>query len=132
MFAETSGRRRAIMAAVGLAFAAALACGLAWRSTPPQMGADEQVFTAVDALFTAVTARDEVLLGQCDERLRALAETGKLPRDAWAYLRGVIEKARAGRWQPAAERLYTFMKSQRRDRAAGEAPRHKEKNRNRA
>jgi hypothetical protein len=81
------------------------------------MGADEEVVKTVDALFTAVTARDEQLLGQCEQRLHAHKETGKLPADASAYLAGVIQRARAGRWEPAAERLYRFMKAQRREGA---------------
>ena len=30
-------------------------------------------------------------------------------------LDGIIQTARAGRWQPAAERLYDFMKGQKRE-----------------
>ena len=83
------------------------------------MGADEEVFKAVDALFTAVTARDEKLLGECEQRLSALKDAGKLPTDAAAYLDSVIRKARDGRWENAAEKLYDFMKAQRREGAEG-------------
>jgi hypothetical protein len=86
----------------------------AWRGRPPQMGGDVEAVKAVDALFTAVTARDEQALGDCEERLHGLAEAGRLSPDAVAYLDGVIGKARAGRWESAAERLYGFMKAQRR------------------
>jgi hypothetical protein len=86
-----------------------------WWNRPPQMGADEQVFRAVDALFTAATARDERLLADCERRLLALKGAGKLPPDACAYLDNIISKARAGRWEPAAQSLYDFMRVQRRE-----------------
>src|SRR5947209_18402666 len=82
---------------------------------PPQMGPDPEVFATVDALFTAVTARDDKLLGQCEQRLHTLKDTGKLLAGASNYLDGIIQKARAGRWEWAAERLYEFMKAQRRE-----------------
>ena len=81
------------------------------------MGPDEDVFKTVDALFTAVTARDEKLLARSEQRLRASREAGKLPADASDYLDGIVQTARAGRWEAAAERLYGFMKAQRREGA---------------
>ena len=89
--------------------------GIAGCGRPPQMGPDEEVFATVDALFTAVTARDEQRLGECEQRLREFKESGKLPSDAAAHLDGIMARARAGNWEPAAERLYDFMKAQRRD-----------------
>src|SRR5262245_37612121 len=118
MARESSARTRVVMAAGIAGLAIVLVAWLAWPSKPPQMGADEEVFTAVDALFTAVTAQDEKLLNQCEQRLHTLRDAGKLPDDAADYLDGIIEKARAGRWQSAAERLYTFMKAQRREGAS--------------
>src|SRR5260370_36320783 len=103
--------RRTAFAAAGLAGAAVLLVGwFVWRSRPPQMGADEEVFQAVDALFTAVTARDVRLLGECEQRLHALKEAGKLPGEASDYLDGIMNKARDGRWESAAETLYDFMR----------------------
>src|SRR5438105_9828504 len=104
-----------------IGLAGLLVCWCVWWATPPQMGADEQVFAAVDALFTAVTARDERLLGQCEQRLRGLRAAGKLPDGAADFLDGVIRKAREGRWESAAEKLYGFMQGQRREGAAGHA-----------
>lgn len=86
------------------------------------MGADTETFTAVDALFTAVTARDEKLLASCAQRLHALKDAGKMPAIAGDHLDGVIGKARAGRWESAAERLYQFMIAQRREGARQAAP----------
>src|SRR5262245_8954141 len=91
------------------------AAGLAGCGGPPQMGNDEDVFHAVDALFTAVTARDAKLLGSCEQRLNALKEAGKLPGEASASLDGIIRRAREGHWESAAKRLYDFMKGQRRE-----------------
>ena len=117
-------RRTCILASLAVGVAAVLGVAFVGCGRPPQMGADEEVFSAVDALFTAVTARDEKLLGQCEQRLRTLKDAGKLPPDAATYLDDVIRKAHAGRWQAAAEKLYTFMMAQRRD-GAGEHPARK-------
>lgn len=85
-----------------------------WRG-PPQLGPDEGVFRTVDALFTAVTAKDQNRLADCEQRLRGYRETGKLPVAAADELDGIIRKANSGAWQPAAERLYAFMNGQRRE-----------------
>src|SRR4051794_9010589 len=98
---KSSTTRRAALAAGVLGLAFLLACWLVWRGRPPQMGADEDVFKTADALFTAVTARDGKLLGDCEQRLQALKSAGKLPGDAADYLDGVIKKARDGRWESA-------------------------------
>jgi hypothetical protein len=82
---------------------------------PPQMGPDEEVFKTVDALFTAVTARDEVLLLQCEGRLQNHKDAGKLPVAASDHLDAIIQSARAGSWETAAQRLYDFMRAQRRE-----------------
>ena len=84
---------------------------------PPQMGPDDDVFKTVDALFTAVTARDEKLLGECEQRLHAYKDAGKLPSKSSAVLDDIIRRARAGRWETAAERLYEFMRAQKREGA---------------
>ena len=81
------------------------------------MGADEEASRIVDALFTAVTARDEKLLADCERRLVTLKDAGKLPLAASTYLDNIIRKARAGRWESAAHSLYDFMRAQRREGA---------------
>ena len=78
------------------------------------MGADDDVFKTVDALFTAVNMKDEAKLAQCERRLHAYRDAGKLPKSSAEYLDGVIAKARAGSWDSATERLYEFMLAQRR------------------
>ncbi|HZZ78502.1 MAG TPA: hypothetical protein VFE62_08290 [Gemmataceae bacterium] len=82
---------------------------------PPQMGADEEVFRTVDALFTAVTARDEKRLAECERHLTAFKSAGSLPPSAAAHLDGIVRQARGGQWEPAARSLYDFMMAQRRD-----------------
>jgi hypothetical protein len=114
--ANGSTRRRAVLVAAAVAGLAVLVgLFLWWWSKPPQMGADEEVSKNVDALFTAVTARDEKLLADCQRRLVTLKDTGKLPGEASAYLDNIISKARAGGWESAAQSLYDFMRAQRRE-----------------
>jgi hypothetical protein len=114
-------KRLAIAAGLGSA-GILLVVLFVWWNRPPQMGADEAVFRTVDALFTAATARDEKQLADCERRLVALKDAGKLPPDASAYLDNIIRQARGGRWESAAHSLYDFMRAQRRD-GAHERPR---------
>jgi hypothetical protein len=101
--------------ALGLLAVVAVVLWLVLFRRPPQLGADGEVLQAVDALFTAVTARDERLLGQCERRLHAYRDAGRVPAEAADYLDGVIAEARGGAWRPAAERLYDFISAQRRE-----------------
>ncbi len=115
---EGSGKVRSLLLlAVGIGGVLLVGLLVMLWSGPPQMGADEEVFRSVDALFTAVTARDEKLLGQCEQRLHAQRDAGKMPTEAGEYLDEVIARARSGKWETAAERLYEFMKAQRREGA---------------
>jgi hypothetical protein len=83
----------------------------AWPT--PQLGTDEQVRGEVDALFTAVTARDEKLLAQCESRIDALRSQSKLNEAVAQRLATIIDEARKGGWESAAKRLYKFIQSQR-------------------
>ncbi|HVA50806.1 MAG TPA: hypothetical protein VNH11_30970 [Pirellulales bacterium] len=106
---------RVVWATVGVCLAlCAAGAWWVWSAAPPQLGGDEQVFDTVDALFTAVRARDPRLLDDCEQRLRTYEKDGKLSAPAVSYLDEIIEMARAGKWRPAAEKLYEFMKAQRR------------------
>jgi hypothetical protein len=102
---------------LGSACAAPLAVlGLAFAGcAKPQMGAVEGVFKTVDALFTAVTARDGKQLDACDSRLQEYRRQGQLPGEAADYLDGVVARARDGRWESAAQKLYDFMRAQKRE-----------------
>ncbi len=86
----------------------------AYLSQPPQMGTSAEVFKTVDALYTAVRSRDERRLAQAERRLQGYREAGKLPSAAANALDAIIGTARAGSWQPAAERLHAFMRAQQR------------------
>jgi hypothetical protein len=99
---------------VGLVAVALLGVAVAYWMRPPQMGADEDVFRTVDALYTAVRSRNEVQLARCEERLQSYRGAGKLPKKSAEYLTRVIAKARSGRWETATEELYDFMLAQRR------------------
>ena len=91
--------------------------GIAWviwsRSPPPQLGIDGQVFKTVDALFTAITSRDSSRLEDCERRLKAYHEEGRISDAAAGSLDAIIQQARNGHWEPAARRLYDFMRGQR-------------------
>jgi ammonia channel protein AmtB len=85
-----------------------------WNPAPSQLGDNERAFSAVDALFTAVTARNEQLLADCEARLKALVNEGVLDDKNSEYLASVVAQAKTGQWQQAARRLYKFMQGQRR------------------
>ena len=108
-------RRRAVFLLAALVLLAGGSVLYAYLSRPPQMGASEEVFHTVDALYTAVRGRDEKQLGDCERRLARYRESGALPAAAAESLAGIIGTARGGDWQPAAEKLYDFMLAQRRD-----------------
>ena len=46
--------KRTLLAAGALSLTVAAVCAYIWWTTPPQMGGDGEVFTAVDGLFTAL------------------------------------------------------------------------------
>src|SRR5881227_1341326 len=101
-----STANRAVLLGAAAAGLAALLLFLWWRSRPPQMGPDHEVSRTVDALFTAITARDEEQLTACERRLHTLKDAGKLPTEACAHLDTITSQARAGRWESAARSLY--------------------------
>ena len=108
--------RRVLGAAAVAAVLAAAGCG-----KPAQIGSDEEVHKATDALFTAVTARDAAKLDRCATKLDELKAQGKLPEAAHETLSGIVTRARGGKWESAAERLYEFIKGQ--ETAPEHAPR---------
>lgn len=81
---------------------------------PPQIGADKEVFKAVDALYTAVGLRDAKLVVQCHEQLTRLEKDGKLPRNALSALDRIVAQTKEGNWETAQARLSDFMEGQRR------------------
>lgn len=121
--------KQLLLAGAVLLAVASVVLLISYFMRPPQMGAHEGVFRSVDALFTAVTARDEKLLAKCEQRLHNFKSSGELPGDASNYLDGIIQTARSGSWESASESLYTFMMAQRRDGATAERPKHEIKRR---
>ena len=81
---------------------------------PPQVVADEECFSAVDALWTAVTSKRIDLVEQTATELNRLQAKGSLSNEGHAALTKVVDMARAAEWQPAAETLKGFMLGQRR------------------
>lgn len=67
---------------------------------------------SVDALYTAVTSRRPELLEQCEQRLKQLLTEEKLTQSAHDELAEIIQQARRGEWQPAAETLDSFIRNQ--------------------
>ena len=102
---------QATVAIVGLLFIVLIVRGL-WPT--PQIGTDEDVFKTVDALFTAVNTRDPGRLADCESRLTAFRDSGKLPKSAAKNLDLIIKQARDGQWELSARRLYDFMMAQQR------------------
>jgi hypothetical protein len=94
--------------AIGLLSLVVSGCGGA-----PQFTADDECLTAVDALWTAVTAQQTPWLEQSAHELERLRDAGQLSSDAWEVLEALIAQARNGQWQPAAEGLYDLIKAQR-------------------
>lgn len=80
-------------------------------SSPPPLESEE-AHSAADALYTAVTSRRLDLLDQVASHLSDLSASGKLSADALAPLNAMIEQARAGQWQAAAEDLDQFIRHQ--------------------
>jgi hypothetical protein len=81
---------------------------------PPQIGPEKDALKAVEALYTAVSLRDETLVADCVARLKTLHDGGKLPDAAFRSLEAIVEETKAGDWEPSQERLIRFMEGQRR------------------
>lgn len=107
-------RGRAGVAAAAVVGTAVFLGWWLFRRAPPQIGPDREAELAIDALFTALTARDEKLLAECGQRLHLLRDSEQLPPEAAEFIDGTIVQAQDGEWLPAAVRLYEFMKGQRR------------------
>jgi hypothetical protein len=80
-------------------------------SGPPALESEEAYSTA-DALYTAITSRRTDLLDGSETRLRELNTNGRISAEALASLTEIIEQARAGSWQDAAEELDGFIRHQ--------------------
>src|SRR5262245_34658427 len=98
----------------GLCLALALMVVLGGCSKPAQLGNDEEVWSAADARWTAVTAKRGDLLENTAGRIDKLHASAKLPDDAFEQLSAVIATARSGEWSDARVALKAFVRGQRR------------------
>jgi hypothetical protein len=109
---ENRSRRKYFAA---FAIAAVLFGGYqAWRfySIPPQLGESPQARKTLDALFTALTARDTAKLTTCMERIEVHFAEGKLSEKATNELRICHGLAKSDSWEKAAKRLYWIIYEQ--------------------
>lgn len=93
----------------------ALLGGLAWHyySTPPSLQASPEAAKTLDAMFTALTARNPDNLSACMERIEQYSQDGQLAAKAVAELRTCHNLATSGSWEQAAKRLYWIIYAQR-------------------
>lgn len=80
---------------------------------PTQVVANEECFSAVDALWTAVTSKRSDLVEQTAKELNRLHTTGSLSDDGHEELTEIVQLARKKEWEPAAKTLKVFMLGQR-------------------
>jgi hypothetical protein len=78
------------------------------------MGPDRDAFTAIDALYTAVSLREPPRVDRCAATLAKLRDEGKLPPAAHDALAAIMSEAKGGAWESAQGRLREFMLGQRR------------------
>lgn len=102
--------------AVGVLFAVGglVAVLYFYTGRTPQVGADDDAFRTLDALYTALTSRNLDRLSACETRLKSYREQGRLPAPAADRLDSIIGQARTGEWLPAAKELHAFVSAQRR------------------
>ena len=77
----------------------------------PKLETAEAISTC-NALYTAITSNRTELLDVSAARLRQLRDDGKLSAEALDSLDEIIQQARSGDWQDAAEELDGFIRSQ--------------------
>ncbi|QDV35137.1 hypothetical protein [Tautonia plasticadhaerens] len=106
--AIVTGRLAIRAAAAVLCLAAIAGCGRA-----PAMGPDEDAFTTIDALYTAVSLQDPGQLERNAATLDQLNQADRLPDAAHDALTGMIAEARGGDWESARQALRDFMLDQR-------------------
>jgi len=103
-----------VIATVGILLLLIVGLLVWWFQGEPQLNmTDERVFTTVDALFTALTAKDRVRLEECEQRLKGYRDHGQISAAVAASLNAIVQQARDGKWEPAARRLYEFIRGQR-------------------
>ena len=86
---------------------------------PPQVVHDEECFSAVDALWTAVTSKRTDLVEQTATELDRLHAAGSLSDAGHSDLSEIVEMARSENWSDAGQTLKTFMLGQRKAKSRG-------------
>jgi hypothetical protein len=81
---------------------------------PAQIGASDETMAAVDALYTAISAKRPDLLDKSAARIEELRASGELADDAYRQLKTFIDESRSGKWQDAVRKLHDFIRGQRR------------------
>ncbi|RUL87765.1 hypothetical protein [Tautonia sociabilis] len=104
---------RGVVAALAAGLIAVAAGGIGCGRSP-EMGADEEVFRTVDAMYTAVSLRDVGQLSRNAEAIDRLHREGRLPDAAHRALGRIVDRAEQGDWEAARSRLRDFMLDQRR------------------
>ena len=82
---------------------------------PPQVVDNEECFSAVEALWTAVTTKRTDLLEQSATEIDRLHKDGQLSKEGHEALFEIIQSAQEGEWLPAAKSLKAFMLGQRKN-----------------
>ncbi len=82
---------------------------------PPQVVDSEECFSAVEALWTAVTTKRIDLLEQSAIEIDRLHTDGQLSKEGHEALYEIIQSAQEGEWLPAAKSLKAFMLGQRKN-----------------
>jgi hypothetical protein len=82
----------------------------------PQVLDDEETYSTVDALWTAVTSKRTDLVDKTAARLASLHAEGKLSKEGLAALEQIIAQTRNNEWMPAAQDLKAFIQAQRKTR----------------
>lgn len=113
MASDTDGIRKIAIGSAGVLATIVLAALIWTRLPPPQLKTDDQVFTTVDALFTALNAKDHSRLQECNRRLQAYHDQGKTSKAVATRLDAIVKQAEDGQWEPAAKKLYAFILGQR-------------------
>ena len=102
--------RRKVLAWILVSCSPMIAIGC---SRVPQVLQDEAAFGELDALYTAVTTKRTDLLKDCQQRITRLHDEKRMSDAGYEEIQAITSLAEEGEWSPAAERLYTFMRAQR-------------------
>jgi len=110
-FLRISVLRSAYHQVVMISFMIAILLPASGCGYPPALES-ENALNAADALYTAITSRRTDLVNAVESDLKQLQSNGQLSAAAMGSLSEIIEKARSGSWQNAAEDLDGLIRNQ--------------------